>query len=56
MVIVIMAALSVLLIVTVVGGIAALPLAAGAFVVIAALVLMFRLFVVWFSDEPTVRS
>ena len=56
MIIVIMATLTVLLIVTVVGGVAALPLAAGAFTVMAAIALAFKAFVGWFNDEPTVRS
>jgi hypothetical protein len=53
-IIVIMATLTVLLIVTLVGGLAALPLAAGAFTVMTAIVLVFKAFVNW--GEPTVRS
>ena len=54
MIIVIMATLTVLLIVTLVGGIAALPLAAGALTVMAAIVLAFKAFAGW--GEPTVRG
>ena len=56
MIIVIMATLTVLLIVTVVGGTAALPLAAGGFAVMAAIVLSFKALVGWFTGEPTVRG
>ena len=56
MIIVVMATLTVLLIVTTVGGLAALPLAAGAFTLMAAIVLAFKAFVIWFNDEPTVRG
>lgn len=51
-----MAALAVALIVTIVGGIAALPLAVGALSILVVIVAGFRGLVRWFSGEPPIRG